>query len=724
MKLTIKLLFWYCLIIMSASAENTLAETGSEWILQCDSVEESFRPYLGNGYMGVKIAGEGTNWKANHPHFIAGVYYENLKDAPKYTEKGCAAPKWSEVDLFNGENYFHRNTGKITNYKQVQNLKEGYMRTTCTWNDQGREIDIDVLFYISRANRHLGAIKYSIRPRFNGRVHFKCTLDGDDVSYIEKFDRIYSDLIEKGKGFDRENNLIWLHTETNLGIGIANGLASVLEGGGSSVEYKYYQSRRKIEQVVSFDAEAGREYTLKMYSAVYTSNESTAPAADARKEAVRVAKAGWDKAFQRHTAKLAEIWKSDIVVEGDDVREDQMRIRSTLFNLLQSFPENGDKVGLCPTGLSDGYYRGHIFWDADYWTWTAITLMYRDFAKPLLEYRYNCRHGAAFNAKAQGYKGYKWPWTSGYSGKENNLGILQHQIHICGWVILAQWNYFLLTGDTDWLRRRGYPLMKGTAEFWASRVVWNKEKKRYETQNVVAPLEQGVTNNCTLTAAIIKRTLADTIKAARVLGERPDPKWQEIADKLWIPFDEEKQIYLQYEGYNGHNIDQSSASLMMFPLEYPASPRIKSNMMDYYVPRLNPDQPVVAYATFGVILSELNRKEEAWKQFQRHYECGARGVYRIWIEHTARPTFNYFLQSGGSYLQHVIFGFAGIRIRDDGIHVNPALPTQWTCLRLKYVKIGDGAYDIVITPGNIVEVKRVSGTATVAIFGPDGERVN
>ncbi|GAF69456.1 unnamed protein product, partial [marine sediment metagenome] len=101
MKLTIKLLFWYCLIIMSASAENTLGETGSEWILQCDSVEESFRPYLANGYMGVKIAGEGTNWKANHPHFVAGVYYENLKDAPMYPEKGCAAPKWSEVGLFN-----------------------------------------------------------------------------------------------------------------------------------------------------------------------------------------------------------------------------------------------------------------------------------------------------------------------------------------------------------------------------------------------------------------------------------------------------------------------------------------------------------------------------------------------------------------------------------------------------------------------------------------------
>ena len=33
---------------------------------------------------------------------------------------------------------------------------------------------------------------------------------------------------EPGNGIDRENNLIWLHTETNLGIGIANGLASVL----------------------------------------------------------------------------------------------------------------------------------------------------------------------------------------------------------------------------------------------------------------------------------------------------------------------------------------------------------------------------------------------------------------------------------------------------------------------------------------------------------------
>jgi len=38
-------------------------------------------------------------------------------------------------------------------------------------------------------------------------------------------------------------------------------------------------------------------------------------------------------------------------------------------------------------------------------------------------------------------------------------------------IALAQWQYFLATGDKAWLEEKGYPIMKGVSEFWASQVI-------------------------------------------------------------------------------------------------------------------------------------------------------------------------------------------------------------------------------------------------------------
>ena len=38
---------------------NTIAD---EWVLESNSITESMRPFLGNGYMSAIIAGEGLAW--------------------------------------------------------------------------------------------------------------------------------------------------------------------------------------------------------------------------------------------------------------------------------------------------------------------------------------------------------------------------------------------------------------------------------------------------------------------------------------------------------------------------------------------------------------------------------------------------------------------------------------------------------------------------------------
>ena len=547
-------------------------------------------------------------------------------------------------------------------------------------------------------------------------------LDGNDLYYSGYMDCVDSNLSEISRGYDASSQMIWLHTYTNFRIQIGNALLAELEGTDASFSYR--DSPKKVVQSIEFDARSGHRYTLYTYATVFTSHDTVIPLEAAKREALNVQSAGWKSLFTSHVSRWDELWRTGIVVSGEEVVEDQRRINANIFNLLQSMREEGSWVGMGPSCLSDGFYYGTIFWDADYWAWMPMAFLYRDFAQPLLDYRHLMRREARNYAADEGYQGYKWPWMSALTGREMAGEHHRDQLHISGWVCLSHWNYFLLTKDENWLRKRGYPIMKGTAEFWTGRVIWVDSKKRYEVRHVVPPLEQGIKDNCTITAALIRRNLLDTIRATELLNKVPDPKWKDIADKIWLPFDKKNRIYLQYENYNGHNIDQSSASLMIFPVEHPMDNEIKMNMVDYYYSRLNPDQPVVAYATFGIIQSELGRSDAAWSLYQEHYSKGMRGAFHIWIEHTARPTWNFFMQSCSSCLQHVVFGFAGIRIRNDGVCIKPSLPKKWTGLEITQVKIGGGVYNIAIDDRNVPTVAKLSGVADVNIYNENGESLN
>ncbi|MCP5996120.1 hypothetical protein NL385_28680, partial [Klebsiella pneumoniae] len=60
------------------------------------------------------------------------------------------------------------------------------------------------------------------------------------------------------------------------------------------------------------------------------------------------------------------------------------------------------------------------------------------------------------------------------------------QNHLQGDIALAAWQYWLATGDRAWLRRDGAPLLRGLAEFWASRVTANADGS-YSVEGVAGP---------------------------------------------------------------------------------------------------------------------------------------------------------------------------------------------------------------------------------------------
>ncbi len=91
-------------------------------------------------------------------------------------------------------------------------------------------------------------------------------------------------------------------------------------------------------------------------------------------------------------------------------------------------------------------------------------------------------------------------------------------------------------------------MIQAIAEFWTSRVTYNKAEDRYEILHVTSPDEayDDVPND-SFTNAAARKALEIAIKAAKVVGAEADTQWANIAAKMYIPFDNANQRHLDFD---------------------------------------------------------------------------------------------------------------------------------------------------------------------------------
>jgi trehalose/maltose hydrolase-like predicted phosphorylase len=68
----------------------------------------------------------------------------------------------------------------------------------------------------------------------------------------------------------------------------------------------------------------------------------------------------------------------------------------------------------------------------------------------------------------------------------------------------------------------------------------------------------------------------------KLLGVPTPANWTAIAEKIKIPFDEKRQIHLEYDGYTNEEIKQADVVLLGYPLMYPMSDQIRYNDLEFY----------------------------------------------------------------------------------------------------------------------------------------------
>ena len=373
----------------------------------------------------------------------------------------------------------------------------------------------------------------------------------------------------------------------------------------------------------------------------------------------------------------------DIAIEGD--AQAQQVVNAFRYYLLASVRE-GRADSVPPMGLSSSIYQGHIFWDADTWVFPALVPQYPELARSLVEYRYRTLPAARENARRQGLAGADYAWESAKTGKETIAGEFSKGRHVNADIALAQWQYFLWTGDREWLRTRGYPVLRATADYWARRAIHNAAAGRYEIHDVMTPDEgAGPVNNSAWTNSMAQLNLQVATRAAQILGERPDPKWSTVARGLWIPFDKAAGRYLEHDAYKGMKAKQADCELLIYPRRLPMPPDVAARTFDWYKDHVIAHGPAMTASIHATIAALLGRREEAGKHFKESWEPFLVPPYHLFSEKRSTPRTCFVTGLSGS-LQSVLYGFAGLEPTEAGLRSRAALPPGWKSLRITGVR--------------------------------------
>lgn len=689
----------YALLRHPATVPKLPIKTLDPWILQSndpkaiDGTEpESYAIYLGNGYIGTRI---GANGVGKGPCYMSGLYRD---------EKLIALPNWSDFPLYDsdGKRFVLDETAP---YRQTLNMREGYVETELTLKSGRQRLVGKVTFFIARPKvsivRYLpvniASIRYELTPTRDGIVQVRNELKVP-AGWSKTDIKQTSDGAIVFVGF------------TNYYSGIS---AAVFQTGAtvfSVVTDRLGTVKKGDLRVIN-----GSSMVLTKYVGVNNWPDADIHGTEKRQNAQAAAlrRAGFDKLLDASKKAWHDLWKSDIVIDGDPAA--QQAVHAMMFSMLSSASPDWS---IPPTGLSSGAWQGQIFWDADTWMFPALFLQHPDLASGIVDYRLNTIQGARENAKKRGLPGAEFGWQSGGTGREAIARPYSEERHITADVAIAADTWARFAKDiSDYDHNGVNRLLEDTAAYWAARVTYNKAKDRYEILNIVPPDEDAeIVNNSVYTNAAAKRNIELAIAAAKKAGRNYPAKWDEIVSKMYIPFDAKNKRFIEYEGYNGKKTKQADTELLIYPLMYPMSDEVKQSTFDYYKTKTDPRGPAMTSSIHSIIAAELARPDEAYQHFLESYKDFLRGPFLIFNEKRSKTYENMCFVTGcGGSLQSVLYGFAGLRTGNapggfeellPGLYIKPCLPSKWKKLEIQNIEWAGKSYDLTVLPGNKWQIKK------------------
>jgi maltose phosphorylase len=339
----------------------------------------------------------------------------------------------------------------------------------------------------------------------------------------------------------------------------------------------------------------------------------------------------------------------------------------------------------------------------------------------------------------------------------NEWEITFEEIHRNGAIAYAIYNYVRYTGDDAYLVDYGLEVLIAIVRFWSQRVNWSADKQQYVMLGVTGPneYENNINNNwytSKLATWCMQYTIevagkvkaADPVKYALLVNKLSFneaveiAKFKDIIEKMYYPYDEGQQVFLQQDGY----LDKEQILVK----DLPASDRpinqkwswdrilrscyikqadvlqgiyffedqfdndtIRRNF-DFYEPR-TVHESSLSPCVHAILAAKLGDEARAYEFYLR--------TSRLDLDDYNNDTEDgcHITSMAGTWMA-VVEGFGGMRVRDGKLSFSPFLPGKWKSFSFQ-IGFRGSLLNIKISKDG-VQIKNLSdGDITVLVYDKD-----
>jgi len=724
---------------------------------------------LGNGYLGLRSATEERYLGETRDLLVAGTFDRFSEE--EVTELPNAADVTNIEITLNGVR-FDLSQGTIRSYRRELNIQNGLLTREVEWlSPKGEGFKLKFERIVSLKRLHTIAARVTIIPQCDAAVTFQSGIDGrvtcdGSQHFTEGETRFYD-----------KKYLQFTPKTIQSGITFVIDAAHRFAVDGADVKPKSDINilRRRMFSKFALGVKAEQTVVLEKFSNVFTSRDKELK--DYSKKELQThalqqlqedEKAGFDTLLAESAAFWKEkVWdRAPITIDGPSF--DQLAIRFAQYHMQLMTPAHDNRMNIGAKGLSGEGYKGHTFWDTEIFLLPYFIFNMPEVARSLEEYRYLSLPGAHAKAAHNGYAGAQFPWESAwlddgevtpeYMGTDIVTGQLIKvwsgfiEIHITADVAFGVWQYYMCTGDQDYMDQYGYELILDCAKFWSSRLE-PCEDGRLHINDVVGPDEykEHVDDNA-FTNYLARWNIQKAIEyAAQLEVERPElyakldaklglaalrSQWEKKVDKIFLTLPNEHNVLPQdstyltlkdidlskykqqahvggiFKDYNQDQITkiqvskQADVMVLFFLMEDLFPKEVKLASWDYYEPRCLHDSSL-SLSTHSVLASDIGDPELGYEMFRK--AC----LIDLDNDNPNSSDAGIHAASYGGLWQCAVYGFGGLRMLGGNLRISPNMPKAWS--KLSYTILWKGQKLAVNVTHEYVQVENLTKATPVDV---------
>ncbi len=682
-----------------------------------------------NGYVGFRYdfeEGYPEDYDITYCQYINGFYdfmeakqAENLYGLINEKQITVNIANTQIIKLYLADESFSMYEGTVLESHLSLDMNKGVTVRKVLWRSpKGKEIRITITRMASFFQQTLFVIDYEVEAlNFSGDIHFESVHNGNTINYADPKDPRNADEARKfinAISCEIIGGISYIAGKTTKSeLFISSAVGHKIENVG---EIDFFIEDKKIKCTLKTNTDNNLVKMVK-YAVFTDSIRYQNHKEESLRQIEKAMAIPLKELYIKQEEYLNDYWeKCAVRIDGD--HELDLAMRFNLFHLVQSISK--DEFGnIAPKGLSGDGYEGNYFWDSEMYTQAFFTITNPNLTKPLIVYRYRTLDMARENAKKMGHsKGALFPWRT-IMGRESSAYFPagSAQYHINGAVAYAIIAYYLATKDLKFILEYGAEIVFETARLWMD--VGNYHDDVFNINTVTGPDEYTcIVNNNYYTNALAKYHLSWAEKFYNILKSSPGfidltrkivlketeiEEFKAAAEKMYLPYDEKLKLnpqddsFLQKQVWDIDSIPQEKIPLLLnyhplyiyrrqickqadtvfahFILEDLQSEETMKNSYLYYE-KITTHDSSLSKPIFSIMASRLGMEEKALRYF------GDSAKNDLLNQQKNTDDGIHAACMAGSYMV-IVYGFAGFRLKEDGIHFSPSLPKVWNGYQFK-----------------------------------------